>query len=255
VATIALGLALSAPAPASANVGISYALSPKKVDVALVWLPPDTTVDQLAATGFSPGLMSAGLGTVQPAQTYLDVGQGNRVFDSLYDEALPAPPGGADRLACHRWFERAVQRAESAPAEIEPNLLGRELGESGVAFLRFGLFSCAFGGPEGELGSPVSKSVFLVAEAPRGQLRGLPRAFGPRTLVIAVARPTGRNDDPLPIGIAGPGFSGAAAGDLTSDTTRTNGYVTSTDLAPTILERFGIEVPSQMSGQAISVEG
>ena len=33
--------------------------------------------------------MSAGLGTVPAEQTYLDISQGNRVFDSLYDSDLP----------------------------------------------------------------------------------------------------------------------------------------------------------------------
>jgi len=255
VATIALGLALAGAAPAAANVGVSFALAPEKVDVALVWLPADTTVEELAGAGLSPGLMSAGLGTVPIAQTYLDVGQGNRVFDSLYDEALPDPPGASDRPACRRWFEAAVRRAESAPAEIEPNLLGQELRADGVSFLRFGPFACAFGGPETELGSPLDRDVFMLTEAPLEQLRGLPHAFGPRTLVIAIARPTGDDDEPLPIGIAGPGFSGTAAGDLTSDSTRTNGYVLSTDIASTVLGRFGIAVPSAMSGQQITAEG
>jgi len=53
------------------------------------------------------------------------------------------------------------------------------------------------------------------------------------------------------VGIAGRGFDG----DLTSDSTRTDGYVLSTDLAPTILARFGVEIPSQMSGQGIRAEG
>jgi hypothetical protein len=70
-------------------------------------------------------------------------------------------------------------------------------------------------------------------------------------LLVAIARPTGRSDDPLPIGILGRGFDG----NLTSDSTRTDGYVLSTDVAPTILEHLGIEVPSQMSGQAIRSEG
>ena len=65
------------------------------------------------------------------------------------------------------------------------------------------------------------------------------RVAGPRGLVIAIATPTGKTDEPIPIGIAGPGFDG----DLTSDTTRTNGYVTSTDIAPTILEHFGLAGP------------
>jgi hypothetical protein len=55
----------------------------------------------------------------------------------------------------------------------------------------------------------------------------------------------------LAIGIAGRGFSG----DLTSGSTRLDGYVLSTDIAPTILERLGIPVPGEMSGQAIRAAG
>ena len=69
--------------------------------------------------------------------------------------------------------------------------------------------------------------------------------------MIAIARPAGRTDEPLPIGIAGRGFDG----DLTSDSTRTDGYVLATDVAPTVLDHFGIAVPREMSGQPISSEG
>ena len=75
-------------------------------------------MEQLADAGFSPGLMSAGLGTVPPQQTYLDISQGNRVFDSLYDSSLPDLD--AD---CPTWWAAAVERAESAPADIVPGLL------------------------------------------------------------------------------------------------------------------------------------
>ncbi len=34
-----------------------------------------------------------------------------------------------------------------------------------------------------------------------------------------------------------------------------NGYVLSTDIAPTILDRFGLPIPSEMSGQAVRSEG
>ncbi|MBS1884564.1 MAG: hypothetical protein JSS97_16580, partial [Actinobacteria bacterium] len=56
---------------------------------------------------------------------------------------------------------------------------------------------------------------------------------------------------PIPIGIAGRGFDG----DLTSDTTRTDGYVTSTDIGPTILTYFSLPIPSAMIGQPIRSEG
>jgi hypothetical protein len=104
------------------------------------------------------------------------------------------------------------------------------------------------GGAESD-GSP--RGLLLVGDASVGQAARLARPARARVLVIAIATPTGTTGNPIPIGIAGAGFDG----DLTSDTTRTNGYVTSTDVAPTILEHFGIDVPSQMSGQPIRSEG
>jgi hypothetical protein len=185
--------------------------------VHLVVLPSGTTVAELADAGFSPGLMSAGLGTVPPEQTYLDITQGNRVFDSLYDEDLP--PSGGSRAA---WWRAARERAESAPADIVPGLLPVTLKQAGVPrFVEF-------------------RRTYLSRLSPSS-----------RDLTIAFAEPTGEGDAPLPIGISGPGYDG----NLTSDSTRMNGYVLSTDVAPTILDHFGIEVPAAMTGQPIRSEG
>jgi hypothetical protein len=207
-ATIALVLLLVL-APAAA------AKDPPAVH--LVVLPSGTTVAELADAGFSPGLMSAGLGTVPPEQTYLDIGQGNRVFDSLYDEDLP--PYGGSRAA---WWRAARERAESAPADIVPGLLPMTLKQAGVPrFVEF-------------------RHTNLSRLDPAG-----------RDLMIAFAEPTGKSDAPLPIGVRGPGFDG----NLTSDSTRMDGYVLSTDVAPTILDHFGIDVPTAMTGQPIRSEG
>jgi hypothetical protein len=154
---------------------------------------------------------------VPAEQTYLDVGQGNRVFDSLYQQPLPEHRGDAAR-----WWREVVERAESAPADIVPGLLATTLMRAG---------------PRPRL------------EVRKSSLSRPPRS--PGTLTIAIARPTGRSDAPLPIGIAGRGFDG----NLTSDSTRTDGYVLSTDVAPTILQWFGISVPNEMSGQPIRSEG
>jgi hypothetical protein len=70
-------------------------------------------------------------------------------------------------------------------------------------------------------------------------------------LVVAIERAPAETNRQLAVGVAGRGFDG----DLTSDSTRTDGYVLSTDIAPTILGRLGIGVPSAMSGQAIRPEG
>lgn len=170
--------------------------------------------------------MSAGLGAVPPQQTYLDITQGNRVFDSLYDEPLPELHGD-----CPSWWREARERADSAPAEIVPGLLWAALARGGLADRLRGRRPCG------------------LATASLARLAGLARR--PGELTIAIARPSGDDDDPVAIGIAGRGFDG----NLTSDSTRTDGYVLSTDVAPTILDRLGLDVPSQMSGQPIRAEG
>lgn len=191
--------------------------------VTLVVLPKGTAVDELAEAGLSPGLLSAGLGSVPAEQTYLDVTQGNRVFDSLYDSPLPARTGGG---MCGPGYSRAVvERAESAPAEIVPGLLAATLHRAGAG--------CRV------------RRVGLAA------LPGMVLALRGKDLLIAFERPPPPKDGALAIGFAGAGF----AGDLTSDSTRTDGYVLATDVAPTILARLGIPVPAAMSGQPIRATG
>jgi hypothetical protein len=222
--------------------------APKPPRAYLLFVPSSTSVKELAAAGFSPGLMSAGLGTVTPEQTYLDIGAGNRVFNSLYDHELGPMP----RRNCLGWFEEAVKRAKSAPDEIEPGLLFDKVKDKGRIVVTSGAASCPLGMEPGAEGLGGGRGgILTVAEARLGQAALTASALGKRGLVIAIATPTGKTDEPIPIGIAGPGFHG----DLTSDTTRTNGYVTSTDVAPTILEFFGAAVPDQMIGQAIRSEG
>lgn len=246
-------------------------MAERGVRVRLLWLPGGVSVRELARDGMSPGLLSAGLGTVPAEQTYLDTGQGNRVFDSLYDTDLPPQPPTArssspsGRAACREWWQAVTARAESAPAEIVPGLLSSSLEAAGVRVAAGGEASCTFSppaAPRTAAGAPSKKlsgaprgnpfpGSFEVGESTPGALPRLVRILRGNDLLVAIARPTGRSDEPLPIGIAGRGFDG----DLTSDSTRTGGYVLSTDLAPTILARFGIDAPSQVSGQAIHAEG
>jgi hypothetical protein len=200
--------------------------------------------------------MSAGLGTVEPEQTYLDIGAGNRVFNSLYDHEIGPAPEGA--RACRSWFAEAVKRAESAPDEIEPGLMVEGLERGRVPAVGSGIATCPLGlkgaGSVPHLISAFRKGnrgVLWVAESSLAETAALARRAGPRQLVIAISTPTDKSDEPIPMGIAGRGYDG----DLTSDTTRTNGYVLSTDIAPTILEFFGLSVPDAMTGQAIRTEG
>lgn len=211
--TIALGLLAAGAAAAGAE-----ARAPQ---VTLAWLPPETTLAQAQSAGLSQSLLSPGLGQVPAEQTYLDIGQGNRVFDSLYKEPLPERRGNPD------WWREVVERAESAPAEIKPGLLAATLRDAGLT------------------GS------FEERAASVAELRSLVAGLRGDDLLIAIARPTGESDDLLALGIAGRGFEG----NLTSDSTRMDGYVLSTDVAPTVLDRLGVEIPSEMSGQPIHGEG
>lgn len=190
--------------------------------VTLVWLPQGTSVGELARDGLSPGLMSAGLGSVPAEQTYLDITQGNRIFDSLYDAELPRSGIQVNWPVADT---AVVRRAESAPAEIVPGLLATTLAKAGEGF--------------------------AVRDARVAQLGRLVGRLRGDDLLIAIERPPPATNRALAIGIAGRGFDG----NLTSDSTRLDGYVLSTDLAPTILERLGVEVPAQMSGQPIETEG
>lgn len=246
---------LAAVSPASAKPGGEGAT------VSVAFVPSGTGPRALAAVdGMSPGLMSAGLGSVPADQTYLDISQGNRIFDSLYDEPLPRLFAVDGRVPPVLW--RAVlERARSAPADILPGLLGtailrdrgvvsagRLAGQTALSAVdREGRIPhrspCAAGGCRGV-------SVTSVA-VPR--LDGLAAASSDDDLLIAIERPPPVEDgDQLAIGIAGGGFG---EGNLTSDSTRLDGLVLSTDVAPTILERLAIEVPEEMAGREIRADG
>ncbi len=83
------------------------------------------------------------------------------------------------------------------------------------------------------------------------ELSGLIARLRGADMLIAVGKPPPSRNAALPIGIAGAGFDGT----LTSDSTRTRGYVLSTDLAPTILRRLGLPIPGEMDGEPIRAVG
>src|SRR5262249_44495669 len=157
---------------------------------------------------------NAGLGDVPAEQTYLDITQGNRVFDSLYDTELPPP--GRD---CSNW-QAVVERAESAPADIVPGLLASTLRAAGVGVLRRGGGPCIFSAPEPRraAGNPSKKSsggpprhpapILEVQSAEVGELPALVRNLHGNDLLIAFAQPPPPSDRQLAIGIAGHGFDG-----------------------------------------------
>jgi len=212
----------------------------------------------------APGIASSGLGRVPANQSYLDMTQGARVWSSLYGEKLPRLPARSSKTLRidQRHWRRVIARARAAPAEIVPGLLAAQVREASGgrlavrAALGVGASAIFAADRDGRIerlkridcagrGCPPGVNVV------RASLDDLPRyvaGLRGRDLLIAIERPPRAQ---LAIGIAGAGFGG----NLTSDSTRTAGYVTATDLAPTILARLGLPVPAAVEGRLIRSEG
>ena len=248
------------PAGAQAVQTEAVQVRPAEPSVTLALLPAGTEPRDLEGIeGLAPGVMSAGLSKVTAAQTYLDITQGNRVFTSLYDRELPVFSSSfGERIP--DWQE-VVARAESAPADIVPGLLASTLREAGIPATVDRLLATPAliaADREGRLGRTPPFfcldrrcSGLSVVPATLEQLPELIARLRGDDLLIAIERPPPPEHDTLAVGIAGEGFGG----NLTSDTTRTDGFVLATDLAPTILDRYGIAIPDEMSGEPIRAEG
>jgi hypothetical protein len=227
-------------------------------------LPPPTVVSDLAEVeGMTPGLLSAGIGGSVPAtQTYLDISQGARVFEHLYDEPLP-PFLLTDRGVEPAAWDEVVARAESAPADVVPGLLGSSIEGAGLrarAEAGIGHAALIAANEEGRVdrldnprcareGCGPGLSVVVMG---KDELAAAAAGLRGDDLLIAVRDAPPLRGHQLPIGIAGRGFGEGA---LTSDSTRTDGFVLTTDVAPTILRRLGIEVPDDVAGRSIRAAG
>jgi hypothetical protein len=246
---------------AAAQAGESKAA--QDIDLAAVTIaiaPRDIEPEDLARIpGMSVGVMSAGLSNVSANQTYLDITQGNRVFTSLYGGDNPVVLRFGQRVP---GWELILERAERAPAEIEPGLLAQTLWDREIparadgALLTPAMIAADRIGvvPRTPAGQCVQQRCpgLAVVEAMLDQLKQMAERLEGDDLLIAIEKPPPPERDTLAIGIAGEGFGD---GNLTSDNTRTDGFVLATDIAPTILERYGLEVPEVMSGQPIRAEG
>jgi hypothetical protein len=237
---------------------------------------PVLTADLQQLPGFAVGLFSPTLGRYSPTQMMLDVSQGARVASSLYNPVTPAPPGlvaspgGGGRLTPWATF---TARAAAVPGDIVPGLLG-------CAVLRGGGHSSWTGfagsptitsiavadtaGAIGRIGAPpvtVQTSRLLAAQRSDALVVAALPSGGPgfgiarrlaadqpaRLVMIVQAPPEPARTRLLTLGVRGLGGSGG----LRSATTRRDGLVAATDIAPTILARLGIPPPAQMQGRPI----
>jgi hypothetical protein len=189
---------------------------------------------------------------VPAEQSYLDISQGNRVNASLYGSDLPALSVSDGRVPFRLW-DQVIDRAGDAPAEIVPGLLASTLAEEGIsvqAAADAGLAQLIAVDRDGVVpGGESALPGLSVTPASVNDLRRLSGLIRSEDLLIAIAAPG--DEELLAAGIVGSGF----AGDLTSDSTRTDGLVVSTDIAPTILDRLEVHVPDGMSGSPIRAEG
>lgn len=241
----------------------------------IVVLPQGTSpIDLSELDQAAIGLMNPGLGDVSAQQTWLDVSQGARTFDSSYDTSLDRVYAGGESA---QGWEKVVKRAKSAAARIVPGLLASRLaledlnatasdsaGAAALAVVRrngdVARAPIACGGPDsmidpatpGALATiPGCPDPVTVLSMPLDSAIDASRNRRPSDLMIFIEQPPADSGDQLSIAIAGPGFEGT----LRSPSTRTDGYVLSTDLAPTILDHFDLPVPDAMTGQVIESGG
>jgi hypothetical protein len=236
--------------------------------------PKHPLLGEFAARGMAVGLTSPTLGGYSPRQMMLDVSQGTRISTRAYSDALPVltlvSDAGRGRIG---GWEEAVERAGDASDELVPGLLadtvrrarGRVAYAGVLGFEQLEAFAAAnragriqrvelstIGAFADRAAELWRESDVLVARLPadaRG-LEALDRLLAerrPADLVYAMRAPPGGKLRLLATGVAGPGFSGR----LRSETTRRLGLVAAPDVAPTVLDHLGIEVPDEMQGRRV----
>ena len=244
---------------------------------------PVLAADLEQLPGFAVGLFSPTLGRYSPTQMMLDISQGSRVASSLYKPVAPPPPGfEVDQLGLERRQRHASSsgpRSSSAPrdvpGDIVPGLLGcavkrvgqptrldqpmteRRRSPESPPPTRAGRVDSLVIAPRGQqLESNSLKaqhySDVVVGTLPAGGVgfgiaRKLAAADPDRLIIIVQAPPEPARTRLLTLAVRG--IDGG--GGLRSATTRRDGLVAATDIAPTILERLEVEPPSDMQGQPI----
>lgn len=284
--------ALSLPASAAAD-GTSHAgntailvLIPQDVD-------SSPSYSEEIADGFasipelSVGLTSATQGSYRAEQALLDMSQGTRVSRSTYDPT-EVPPVGLNRLVggggVVTGWKAILDRAETAPQTIEPGLLASSI-PGGAAYVgdatrlqetmipatdRLGrISSLSLADNSRTARRAIREShrhrLVVVTTAPGHsgllELRQILQLRRPGQMVIATQRPPQAPILPLlPIAAAGIGENADSpvepeAKGLTSDTTNLPNLVAGIDIAPTILDHLGLDVPEAMTGKPMRSSG
>lgn len=227
------------------------------------------------------GYLNATQGSYSQRQALLDQSQGTRVsattYDSLDPPRLYLRPRGAAGVF-EGWFS-AVKRANSAPANIVPGLLGSAIpGGAGYAGPKSSksqnleaIVAADRGGRVAalSLGTPQTVAaralrllrthrLVVVGLPPKReggrQLDALLKARAPDELLIVMQTPPDfKTTQLLPMGIVGPAYKNPHR--YTSATTRRMGIVAGIDIAPTVLHHLGLKIAGDVSGQSIEPSG
>ena len=216
-------------------------------------------LDELAARGMAIGMTSPTVGGFKPRQMALDVSQGTRIPTRLYSGETGPLRFRDGRLS---GWTRTRRRAEDAPGDLRPGLLassvksgGGSVGWAGpVGRFAPGAVVAADEGGRVERAGPDDTLTVLDLPAGRAGLRALDELLEDRRardLVYVVRAPRGEDLRLLPSGLIAPGVRGK----LRSDTTRRDGLIAATDVAPTVLDALAIPVPDEMQGQVIEGVG
>ncbi len=276
-AALALVLVLAGTAPAQAAEApdrephVLIAFLPQNFDT-IPGVPLLPEFGRLEGTAL--GLSSPILGQYSRQQVLLDISAGSRISTRTYpDELGPVflrRRGDTGRTA---GWQAAMRRGADAPGEIVPGLLATSVQEAGG--------HVAYAGVEGSLQGEsivatnedgiverlsvagpdsLKRRALALLEDHELVVARLPRRGAGRTAleqILAERRPQDMvyvmvapnlSFGLLPTAVSAPGFAGL----LTSATTRREGLVTTTDIAPTALRHLGIPVPREMQGQPAS---
>lgn len=227
----------------------------------------------------SIGLVSSTQGSYSSAQALLDIGQGTRVSRSTY-KPKDVPPVGLVKMVngsgAVKGWDAIVDRADTAPQTIVPGLLASSI-PGGVAYVgdatrlqetvipaadEVGRISSLALADTTDTAKRAEEEAGLyglvvVSTSPgfKGlrELRQILARRDPGQLVIAQQTPPDGAILPLlPMGIAG--LEGPPSG-ITSDSTNMPNLVAGIDIAPTVLDHLGLDIPEDMKGRVMRSDG
>lgn len=253
-------LAATAVGPVAAAHGAADPPPPSpRITIAI--LPDDVGIESLGAVdGFAIGLLQTGIGVVPPEQVFIDVGQGNRTSVSVYDDEEPPAldPAPGESIPAATW-DLVATRAREASSQLIPGLLASTLEHAEIT-----VAATAASGSGALIAADRTGSIELaecesgacegvtVVGVERAELDRLVEGLAGDDLLIALQSPPPPAERLVALGIAGAGYENGA--ELTSPSTRAGGLVITTDIAPTVLGRLGVQVPDEMNGDVIETE-